>query len=225
MRAVQHTARLSEREAQSRSWAAPLPDLTVLPRVGEGPRTRMEWETRDTMNNRLWADTVVTGAKTVTAGMLAAHPTAGAEPWMPSAARQDRRPYGESAVAAATAPVGGGGAGPGAGGFWPMTPVGGAGGVGFTHWAGVQERPAAPPRQAWLAGVDAEGVNAARELRHAVKEDLAGREEDSSGRMAERMFQNQWMTRTDQQRVVVSQLEAAEALRPGSDDFRVSYRR
>lgn len=216
MRATQHDARLSEREAQSRGWAAPLPDFTVLPRVGAEPRTRLEWETRDTMNNRLWADVQVSGPKAVTSTMLAAHPTAGAEAWMPSAARMDRRGYvswGSDSHHSAWA----------AGG---TVPVGGAPGVGFSHMPGIQERPAAPAHSAWVAGsgVDRDAPNVSREYRSVVKEDLSGREEDAAGRVAERTFQNQWMTREDQQRIVGAQLAAAEALRPGTDDFRVSYR-
>jgi hypothetical protein len=217
MRATQHDARLTEREAQSRGWAAPLPDLTALPRVGETPRIRLEWETRDTMNNRLWADVQVTGAKAVTSAMLAAHPTAGAEAWMPTAARNDRRSY-----------VGWGDPAESHHGIWSAAgtvPVGGAQGVGFSHMPGAQERPTAPVHGAWMGGTDAESVNAAREVRGVVKETLAGREEDASARASERLFQNQWLTREDQQRIVTSQMAAAEALRPGTDDFRVSYRR
>lgn len=216
MRAAQHDDRRSAREAQNRGWAAPLPDFTVLPRVGAEPRTRLEWETRDTMNNRLWADVQITGPKTVTPAMLAAHPTAGAEAWMPSAGRMDRRSYvswGEPAESHH--------------GIWSAAgtvPVGGAPGVGFSHMPGAQERPTAPTHGAWMGSTDAESVNAAREVRGVVKETLAGREEDSSARVTERLFQNQWLTREDQQRIVTSQMAAAEALRPGSDDFRVSYR-
>ncbi len=212
MRSAQHDSRLTAREAQNRSWAAPLPDFTALPRVGEGPRIRMEWETRDTMNSRLWADMQASGPKAVTSAMLAAHPTAGAESWMPAAGRLDRRSYGESAaVAEAVRWVGAGS-------------VGGPAGVGFGHMPGVQERPVVPRMEAWLAGVDAAAPNAAREVRGVVKEELGGRGEDAAGRMMERSFQNQWMTREDQQRIVGSQLAAAEALRPAVDDFRVSYR-
>jgi hypothetical protein len=212
MRATQHDARRSARGEQDRSWAAPLPDFTALPRVGEGPRVRMEWETRDTMNSRLWADLQVSGPKAVTTAMLAAHPTAGAEAWMPTAGRLDRRSYGEAAAGAEAVRWPSGGA------------IGGPGGVGFSHMPGVLERPGLPAAGAWTAGVDSAGPNAARELRGVVKEDIGGRGEDAAGRMMERSFQNQWMSRTDQQRVVGAQLAAAEALRPTVDDFRVSYR-
>lgn len=219
MRANQHEARLSARDAQNRGWAAPLPDFTVLPRVGAEPRTRLEWETRDTMNNRLWADMEVSGPKTTTPAMLAAHPTAGAEAWMPTAGRTDRRSYvgwgGDSHHGMWSVAAGGG-----------TVPVGGAPGVGFMNMPGIQERPAVPTTGAWLdaGGVDREGPNASRELRGVIKEDLTGREEDASGRVEQRTFQNQWMSRDDQQRIVMSQLSAAEALRPGTDDYRVSYR-
>lgn len=216
MRAAQHDSRLLEREAQSRSWAAPMPDFTVLPRVGAEPRTRLEWETRDTMNNRLWADLQATGPKAVSSGMLAEHPTAGAEPWMPSAGRLDRRSFGVTPI---VEEVGG------QHGIWQSTaPIGGAQGVGFAHMPGVLERPTPPGHGAWTTGMDAAGFGAVREMRGVIKETLSGRAEDSAGRVAERLFQNQWMTREDQQRIVGAQLAAAEALRPGSDDYRVAYR-
>ena len=56
-------------------------------------RQRLEWETRDTMNQRMLADTFATGAKVITPAMLAAHPTQGAWVMNPSASRQDQRPY------------------------------------------------------------------------------------------------------------------------------------
>lgn len=224
MRSSQHDARLSAREAQNRGWAAPLPDFTVLPRVGAEPRTRLEWETRDTMNNRLWADLEVTGPKAVTSAMLAAHPTAGAEAWMPAAGRMDRRSYVGWGDSGGDSHHGlwSGSVGTGTG----TVPVGGAPGVGFTNMPGVRERPAAPALGPWLdaGGIDREGPNVSREMRSIIKEDLSGREEDAAGRMAQRTFQNQWMSRDDQQRIVMAQLTAAEALRPGTDDYRVSYR-
>ena len=130
---------------------------------------------------------------------------------MPAAARGDRRSY---------LPEGGHHT------AWSATVgVGGPRGVGFSHMPGVQERPAATGFGGWLAAgaVDFEGAHVTRELRGVVKEDLRGRMEDSAGRLAERTFQNHWMGREDQQRIVGAQLAAAEALRPGADDYRVAY--
>jgi len=82
-----------EREAQSRSWAAPLPDFSSLPRSTEAPRMRLEWDTRDTTNNRLWSDIQVTGPKTITSAMVSSHPTFGANTMNPTLSRQDTRTY------------------------------------------------------------------------------------------------------------------------------------
>lgn len=215
MRANQHDARLLAREAQTRGWTAPMPDPMMLSRAGEAPRMRMEWETRDTMNNRLWADTMATGAKTVTSAMLAAHPTAGAEAWMPGSGRRDPWTY-DAAGSHHSAWSGHG----------SSVPIGGPEGVGFAHMPGIQERPAQPSFGGWLAagGVDTEGPGASREMRGIVKEDLRGREIDSAGRLAERTYQTQWLRREDQQRAILAQVAAVDALRPVSDDYRVGFR-
>lgn len=82
-----------ERESQTRSWAAPLPDFSSLPRSTEAPRMRLEWDTRDTTNNRLWSDIQVTGPKAVTSAMVSSHPTHGANIMNPTVSRQDTRMY------------------------------------------------------------------------------------------------------------------------------------
>ena len=194
-------SRLRDREAQTRSWAAPVPDITALPRVGEAPRIRLEWDTRDTVNNRYWAATVDTGAKEVTTSMLRAHPTAGASPMMPAAARGDERPYGEGpgimhpAVIAPPDPRVSG---------WKPRPVG-APGTLFQN--------------AWLDGFDVEGRDTARELRGVVREDMSGRSEDAAARMLERTFENQWMTGSTRTAVIQAQIDAAARLRPEQDDW------
>lgn len=204
MRGAQHEQRRMDRESQTRSWAAPLPDFTAMPRVGSEPRTRVEWDTRDTMNSRMWADTLSSGPHDVTTAMLAAHPTAGAHAAMPSSGRQDERPYGESAA-----------------NHWmvPGTPAG-------QRMPGVQERPTAPPhsvfQNAWLSGVPVDG-DVSREMRGVVKETNVGRSMDAAGRYMERTFQNQWMPSEVRQGIVAAQLKAAEALRPTSDDYRLSF--
>lgn len=207
MRGAQHEQRRMDRESQTRSWAAPLPDFTAMPRVGSEPRTRVEWDTRDTMNSRMWADMLSSGPHDVTAAMLSAHPTAGAHAAMPSSGRQDERPYGESASNS-----------------W-MIP-GGAPAPGALRMPGVQERPTAPPhsvfQNAWLSGVPVDG-DISREMRGVVKETDVGRSMDAAGRYMERTFQNQWMPSEVRQGIVAAQLKAAEALRPTSDDYRLSF--
>jgi len=204
MRGAQHEQRRMDRESQTRSWAAPLPDFTAMPRVGSEPRTRVEWDTRDTMNSRMWADTLSSGPHDVTAAMLAAHPTAGAHAAMPSSGRQDERPYGESAA-----------------NHWmvPGTPA-------SLRMPGVQERPNAPPhsvfQNSWFSGVPVDG-DVSREMRGVVKETNVGRSMDAAGRYMERTFQNQWMPSEVRQGIVAAQLKAAEALRPTSDDYRLSF--
>jgi hypothetical protein len=92
MRAT-NDGRLGDRRAQSLSWAAPLPDFSSMPRATEGPKQRVEWDTRDTMNNRLWSDIQVTGPKAVTSSMLAEHASHGAQTMAPLSSRQDQRTY------------------------------------------------------------------------------------------------------------------------------------
>jgi hypothetical protein len=88
----EHDVRIQGREEQNRSWAAPIP---VPPKfeIRDGTRQRMEWDTRETINNRLWSDTMTAGPKMVMSAMLAAHPTRGAETMNPVTSRDDHRPY------------------------------------------------------------------------------------------------------------------------------------
>ena len=195
-------------EEQTRSWAAPVPDFTTLPCVGEAPRIRMEWDTRETVNNRYWAATVDAGAKEVTTGMLRAHPTAGASPMMPAAARGDERPYGESPhwgseLAAGAHPAVVAPPDPRVSG-WKPRPVG-APGTLFQN--------------AWLDGFDIEGQGTSRELRGVVREDMSGRSEDAAARIMERTFENQWMTGATRAAVIRAQMDAAARLRPEQDDW------
>ena len=189
----------SPREAQNRNFAAPLPDFSVMPRATEAPRQRVEWDTRDTMNNRLWADVQVTGAMVVTPAALAAHPTGGAQTSMPSAARQDQRSY--------VAP-----------GYFPDAPA--------PRPGQLAQRPVLPPQSvfgnAFTSSLDTDH-NTAREFRGVVKEENRFRAEDVSTRTMERMFQHQWVSPLASKQVVISQLEAAEKLRPGRDDYRQTY--
>lgn len=151
---------------------------------------RAEWDTRDTINNRVWTSIQVAGPKAVTTQMLAAHPTAGADPSMPAAARQDNRPYGDS------------------GSYFPD--------VRGNERPRIP--PASLFQNAWLDGFDVEGGGAARELRSAVREQ-APNEADISARIAGRTFQNQWIPPAVTQRIVNAQIDAADALRPRADDW------
>ena len=93
-----------DREQQTRSWAAPLPDFSSMPRSNEAPRMRLEWDTRDTTNNRLWSDIQVTGPNVVTSAMVANHPTSGANTMNPTVSRQDTRSYTNEEYFSSSAP-------------------------------------------------------------------------------------------------------------------------
>lgn len=205
-RQTEHDARLMGRNEQTRSWAAPLPDLSVLPRVGEAPRIRVEWDTRDSLNHRLWADTMATGAKAVTSAMLAEHPTAGAATMAPSSGRQDYRHYHESGRPESGPHVG-----------RSMAPARGGLATGLPY---MLERPGIPKAGAWFDTAAQDTFNAARDVRGVVRENNGGRADDVAARLEQRTFQNQWMTPDTLQTIVEARLGAAAALRPQSDDWR-----
>jgi hypothetical protein len=193
-KAQNEAARLQARELQDRQWVSPMPDVTAMPRLSDSNRVRLEWETRDTMSNRLWTHTVDAGPTQVTAAALAAHPTGGAEPFIPSTARQDQR-------------------------HW--SPTGGDG--YFPSHVDSLTRPELPPKSlfqnAWADGFDTEGGGAARELRSAVREDNRHRFEDTSARLAGRTFEHQWIPPTVTRQIVNQQIDAAVRLRPTADDY------
>ena len=220
-RTAQHEGRIAERRYQTQSWAAPVPDLLLLPRPGEAPRVRAEWETRGSINHRVWADTVSAGAKAVTAAGLAAHPSAGAETMMPSAGRRDVREYGEAGATEWFAPP------PGAREKPRPTGFAATGGVA---WPGVQERPVAPAhslwQSPWLGGTDIEGGagGVTRELRGVVREAPGGfAGEDAAGRFMARQYNNQWLSVEDRQRIAAQQMAAADLMRPVRDDFEKDF--
>jgi hypothetical protein len=221
-RAAQQEDRLADRRYQTQNWAAPVPDVLALPRPGEAPRVRAEWETRGTINNRQWADTMSAGPKAVTAAALAAHPTAGAEAGMPSSGRRDVREYGEAGATEWFAPP------PGA--RSTVRPTGPDPSVGGVAWAGVQPRPAVPShslwQSPWLSGFDVEGAagGVVRELRGVVREAPGGfAGEDAAGRFMSRQFNNQWLSVEDRQQIATRQMDAAAAMRPVRDDFERDY--
>ena len=215
MRAAQHEQRLGSRDQQNRAWALPLPDVNVF-RSSPGqelhekdqyrgaetawlPRSRLEWETRDTINNRMWADTMDAGPKAVTATMLAAHVSQGAQTMTPANARKDDRPYHH--------------AGPE---YFPDS-----------AFAREGARPRLPPKNLfqnpWAAGYDIESGDVVRELRSTVKENNRFLTEDASVRMAGRTFEHQWIPAAATRAIADRKLEASELLRPQQDDFRQDY--
>lgn len=192
----EHMNRLCSREEQTRAWAAPLP--AVFDRTGL-PRQRLEWETRDTINNRLWADTLSAGPKLVTDKMLAEHPSNGAEMMVPSASRKDDRPY---------------------------TSVTGSPSY-FPSPASQNERPTLPPsslfKNPWSAGFDIEAGDVAKELRGVVKEDNRFLADNVSDRIVGRTFEHQWIPTADTRAIAERKIDASELLRPGQDDYRRNY--
>jgi hypothetical protein len=194
MRSHQFEQRLSARESQTRGWLAPLPDYSSVPRASGGVRVRQEWDTRDTMNNRLWADTLSAGAKAVTAEMIAAHPSAGAETTMPANSRHDTRSYSESPSFF-----------PSDSGQRPRLPS-----------SSVFQNPS-------LSGFNVEGGDVVRELRSSVHETSHGQSEERSNRLLSRAFEHQWIPAEATNKMVDAKILAAEMLRPTQDDYRRDY--
>lgn len=199
MRARQNDMRLYEREYQTRSFAAPLPDFSSLPRANESVRVRAEWETRDTMNNRLFSDIMVTGPKAVTSAMLASHPSAGAETFMPSAARQDQRSYVTDS-------------------YFPDSRT--------SERGRTMLPPRSLNQNQYTASLDIDGDphNTVRELQSSVKEDTRFTNEDTGIRIMERVFTHQWVPAELTRTIVETQLLAAERLRPQGDDYTKTVR-
>ena len=202
----------SMRDDQNRAWALPLPDVNVF-RTGPQevvkpeykdantvwlPRQRLEWETRDTISNRIWADTMDAGPKAVTAAMLAAHPSHGSMTMSPSAARTDNRPYSYGAQ------------------YFPDAPGSSKG-----------ERPRLPPKNlfqnSWTDGYDIESGDVVRELRSSVTENNRFLTDNASVRMADRTFEHQWIPESVTHRIAERKIEASELLRPQQDDYQRDY--
>ena len=192
----EHDTRIQGREAQNREWAAPIP---VPPKfdIHDGTRQRLEWDTRETINNRLWSDTMTAGPKMVMSAMLAAHPSRGAETMSPATSRDDPRPYHGSVP------------------YFPDS-----------QGAGT-ERPRLPPKSLfenpWAAGYNIEAGDVTRELRSSVKENNRHNTEDVSARMAGRTFEHQWIPATVTREIAERKIDASERLRPSQDDYRRTY--
>jgi len=205
MRAASHQQRLEQLREQNRTWAGPVCDVSLLPRFEGGARMRAEWDTRGTINNRFWADTMSAGAKQVTSEMLAAHPTQGSWEGNPTDSRKDRRQWTAASAVSSTAGV-----------------AAKAYGVAPEYFPDEKEpgqRPVLPESSLWLNphfdGWNPESIDTMREMRHIVKESNRWTVEDSSLRVQQRTFQHQWLPAQG-----VAQLEAAEKLRPMQDNFR-----
>lgn len=193
----EHMNRLSNREAQTRAWSAPLPPVFERTPVVDGVRQRLEWETRDTINNRLWADTLDTGAKLVTDKMLAAHPSRGAETMTPSASRKDDRPYRISGPS-----------------YFPSP-------------ADPSARPTLPSKSLyanpWSTGLDIDAGDVGKELRGVVKEDNRFLVDNVSDRMVGRTFEHQWIPPADSRTIAERKIDVSELLRPSQDDYRQTF--
>ena len=190
----EHDVRIQGREAQTRAWAAPIPDIPEFS-IHDGTRQRLEWDTRETINNRLWSDTMTAGSKVVGAEMLANHPTRGAETMSPIASRADNRHYrGEKQYF------------PDAKGTErPSLP------------------PKSLFENQWSTGYNIEAGDVARELNSVVKENNRFRTEDVSARMSGRTFEHQWVPESVSREIAARKIEASLLLRPAQDDFRTSY--
>ncbi len=188
---TQNDARLSDRNAQTLSWAAPLPDFS---RDVRAPLMRAEWETRDTINNRAFNDTMASGPKAVTSATLAAHPSHGAMTMNPASGRQDQRPYVTEQ-------------------FYPDARAG----------VRPERPPHSLFQNAWLDGFDVESRDVMRELRSAVKEENRSRDADISHRLVGRTFEHQWAPQGFGVQVA-RQIDASVALRPMMDDYQKTWR-
>jgi len=215
-----HQSRLQSREEQTRAWAQPLPDVNLLQRVpyngGESamlsngletnwlPRQRVEWETRDTMSNRMWSNMIETGAKQVTAPMLYAHPSQGAETGQPSASRKDQRPYTDAQATP----------------YFPDSSAKIVDGKPVT-------RAPLPPlnlfQNPWSANFDIEGGDITRDLRSVVKENNRHLTQDASARIAGRTFEHQWIPAEASKAIAERKIDASALLRPSQDDYHRNY--
>ena len=182
--------RISARGDQTRSWAAPMPIFGQIP--PQTARTRVEWDTRDTANNRLFSDIQVTGAKVITSAALAKHPTHGAEPFMPTVSRNDINLYrGES--------------------FYPDSKA-------LPSASGMTERARLPQqdlgKNPFTSSLD--GPDLLREVQKSVGEDNRFRNLDTDARIVQRVFTDHMITAEMTRSIVERQVAAAELLKPKS---------
>jgi hypothetical protein len=160
-----HDNRLTGREQQTRSWAAPLPDFSRLPRANEPIRQRVEWEARESMNVRYQTVIRDMGEKQVTSAMLQAHQNAGAYMMNPTPSREDKRTYRDRPE---------------------LYPDG---------RSVLERPPLPPHsvfQNMWYRGIDMENGDVAREMYAGVKEDNRWRDENIAFRAAGRVWAHQW---------------------------------
>jgi len=163
-----------------------------MPAFGQIPpqtaRTRLEWDTRDTANNRLFQNMQVAGTKTVTSAMLAEHPTRGAEPFMPTASKYDTNQYSS-------------------GGFYPDSSA-------FPSASGQVERPRLPRLDSsnpYLASLNIENPQTLiREIKHSVVEDTRFRTDDVDSRIINRVFTDRLIPTEMRTSIVERQVAASE---------------
>ena len=162
----QHQQRLSSREEQTRAWSSPVPE--IIPRAGiHAPRMRMEWDTRDTINNRIWSDLVDSGPKQITSQMVLENPMIGVSQVMPASARTDTRSWQKGPQYFPDPPAG----------QRPILPT------------------SSLIDSSWGRDYDADGRQAAREAAGVVKETKRYYGEEVAGRINDRTFQQQWSVR------------------------------
>ena len=184
-------SRLTARASQDRGFAAPMPDFSKIPN-NQSARIRVEWDTRDTANSRLYSDMISMGPKIVTSDMLATHPTHGAEAYMPTASRNDTGVYTGAS-------------------YFPDQ-------LGVQN--GRQERARLPgtiDSNPFLTSLEPSQI--VREIRRSVIEDNRFYNDDTDARINERVFTHQLITAEDTRAIIERQVNAAERLRPVADDW------
>lgn len=153
-----------------RGATAPMPDFSILSRSQE-LRMRVEWDTRDTINTRLYSDMLASGAKAVTVAMLKDHPSHGARIMLPTTSRMDTNTYIDSRNL-----------------YFPNAP-------GLPDATGLHARAMLPAqgidRNPFTSSLDGGVI---REVRRSVIEDNRFSKDDTGARMVQRVFQSKATT-------------------------------
>ena len=209
MSRITHDTRLQSREDQSRVMsggpiALPVFDIPTL----TDHRQRLEWDTQNTLNQRLWANTVSSGSKNITPEMLSIHPTNGAYNMTPSASRGDNRIYHGFGKTSSSS-------------YFPDSAPPFKDGM-------PKDRPTLPPkdiiRNPWFANLNIDDGDVTRELRGVVQENNRFLTADSSARVATRTFEHQWIPESESRAIAEQSIQASIFLRPAQDDYLTDYR-